>query len=593
MLAAFPAATALAQNAVVNGDFSEGETGWTIYQMLPETASPGEIFFDDTPDCPTNGSPGGCAFMFGTDDLGEVEVLLWQEITLIAGTPYTVDAQFRYLAETAVQNWAELYLGDVEPINNQKWLGFAHWSFNAYEGCSGLGVDGKFSEHACQGRQTLEFVPPGDPGTELTYYVGIKAGMWQGGHFALAVDDITVASASGTFAVANFSSSPSGRVVLGNAISFDASASTASGTITDYAWDFGDGTTASGVTVEHTYAEHGTYDITLTVTTDEEVENSRTMQVRVWDGMGLADTPLEIPMAPEGVVIDGVKDAQWDNAQQISLETRTAGQPIDGPDDLTAHAYLMWDADALYLFFDVVDDVLVNDRGDTWDGDAVEFNIDGENEKAEAYDDNDQMWEIGWGDETITGPGINATEGAEMVSVTKDDGLGYTVEVKMPWANVGVTKAVGDVIGFEAAVNDADEADAGRQTKLAWFAEPFNDSAWQTTTHWGNALLVDELGTASEAESSIPATFALDGIYPNPFNPGATAIVSVREAGDYTMRIYNVLGQLVDERMLAAAAPGPMHVQFDLQGRASGTYMIWIQHRATGHVVTGTALMLK
>ncbi len=120
MLAAFPAATALAQNAVVNGDFSEGETGWTIYQMLPETASPGEIFFDDTPDCPTNGSPGGCAFMFGTDDLGEVEVLLWQEITLIAGTPYTVDAQFRYLAETAVQNWAELYLGDVEPINNQK-----------------------------------------------------------------------------------------------------------------------------------------------------------------------------------------------------------------------------------------------------------------------------------------------------------------------------------------------------------------------------------------------------------------------------------------------------------------------------------------
>lgn len=40
------------------------------------------------------------------------------------------------------------------------------------------------------------------------------------------------------------------------------------GWIVDYAWDFGDGETGSGVTVDHTYVMPGTYTVTLTVTDD-------------------------------------------------------------------------------------------------------------------------------------------------------------------------------------------------------------------------------------------------------------------------------------------------------------------------------------
>jgi PKD repeat protein len=49
---------------------------------------------------------------------------------------------------------------------------------------------------------------------------------------------------------------------------FDASASTAPGaTITDYAWDFGDGSTGSGsAVVAHTYVAGGTYPVQLTIT---------------------------------------------------------------------------------------------------------------------------------------------------------------------------------------------------------------------------------------------------------------------------------------------------------------------------------------
>lgn len=52
--------------------------------------------------------------------------------------------------------------------------------------------------------------------------------------------------------------------------SFDGSASSdASGDVTAWAWDLGDGTTASTATVEHTYGAAGDYAVTLTVTDDE------------------------------------------------------------------------------------------------------------------------------------------------------------------------------------------------------------------------------------------------------------------------------------------------------------------------------------
>ena len=59
-----------------------------------------------------------------------------------------------------------------------------------------------------------------------------------------------------------------GQTVVGQPISLDGSASfdptNASNTL-NYAWDFGDGATATGATVNHTYNNAGTYTLTLTV----------------------------------------------------------------------------------------------------------------------------------------------------------------------------------------------------------------------------------------------------------------------------------------------------------------------------------------
>ncbi|QDY88907.1 PKD domain-containing protein [Arthrobacter sp. UKPF54-2] len=63
---------------------------------------------------------------------------------------------------------------------------------------------------------------------------------------------------------------------------FDAAGSAdADGTISGYAWDFGDGGTGTGTTASHSYAAAGSYQVTLTVTDDDGATGQLTRTVTV------------------------------------------------------------------------------------------------------------------------------------------------------------------------------------------------------------------------------------------------------------------------------------------------------------------------
>ncbi|GAA3608852.1 PKD domain-containing protein [Microlunatus ginsengisoli] len=90
---------------------------------------------------------------------------------------------------------------------------------------------------------------------------------------------ITVAGGGGgnTPPVASFTTSVNGRTVSANGTG----SSDPNGTVTSYAWSWGDGQSGTGSTASHTYAADGTYTIGLTVTDNGGATNSTTRTVTI------------------------------------------------------------------------------------------------------------------------------------------------------------------------------------------------------------------------------------------------------------------------------------------------------------------------
>jgi hypothetical protein len=101
----------------------------------------------------------------------------------------------------------------------------------------------------------------------------------------------------------------------------------------------------------------------------------------------------------------------------------------------------------------------------------------------------------------------------------------------------------------------------------------------------GSPLITDLLSEAAPnfgkqgvtANSALPIQFALHQNYPNPFNPVTHIRFDLPEAGQVSLKIYNVTGQLVAELVDGFRKSGQHEVAFDATGLASGIYIYRIQ----------------
>jgi hypothetical protein len=99
---------------------------------------------------------------------------------------------------------------------------------------------------------------------------------------ALLPDDVEAAVESNTQPPLASLTGPAGALAEGASATFDASGSLdPNGTIASYAWDFGDGSTGSGVSVSHTFAQDGAFTVRVTVTDNDGLTDTATFNVNV------------------------------------------------------------------------------------------------------------------------------------------------------------------------------------------------------------------------------------------------------------------------------------------------------------------------
>lgn len=96
-----------------------------------------------------------------------------------------------------------------------------------------------------------------------------------------------------------------------------------------------------------------------------------------------------------------------------------------------------------------------------------------------------------------------------------------------------------------------------------------------TTAAEGSAVKYAEIKAATAiaepGEPVIPRAFGLHQNYPNPFNPGTTISFDLPVAGEYTLRIFNTLGQTVDE-IRGWSTAGTVSIVWNADGLSSGVY---------------------
>ena len=116
------------------------------------------------------------------------------------------------------------------------------------------------------------------------------------------------------------------------------------GTIVSYAWDFGDGTTGSGASVAHTYAQDGAFTVRVTVTDNDGLTDTATFTVNVTNVApvvgAVPDATLNVgaTYTAAGTFTDPGADA-WTATVELGRWQRAGSGAVERP-QLLAHAHL-------------------------------------------------------------------------------------------------------------------------------------------------------------------------------------------------------------------------------------------------------------
>ena len=355
-------------------------------------------------------------------------------------------------------------------------------------------------------------------------------------------------------------------------VDFDASSSTDDGSIVSWDWDFGDGSSASGEVVSHTYAEVGSYTVTLTVTDNDGATGSTSETVDAGNPLPIANFSANQVFGTLDVDFDG--SASSDNGSVVSWDW-DFGDGNTASGEVVSHTFASLGTFSVTLT--VTDDEgatgattmdvdVVDDSGGTMHIASISTEVLRSGGAANAFStivvlDQDQNPVEG---ATVTGTFSGDLSGSD-TAVTDVNGETVLASDELFVRPVDLGSCVDDVTHPTLTYDPGQNDDPGFACSMASPAMASHDAINATKGEIMN-------------EVDVPHEFALIGNYPNPFNPTTTIRFDVPEATKVRLEVYDIMGRRVATLVNNELQAGRHEVSWNAQNDAglsvsSGLYL--------------------
>ncbi|MBS4016402.1 MAG: hypothetical protein KGZ86_08230 [Candidatus Latescibacteria bacterium] len=193
----------------------------------------------------------------------------------------------------------------------------------------------------------------------------------------------------------------------------------------------------------------------------------------------------DFPASPKG----------WSSSErtQESIHAVINNALIKDEDDLSGWFSVSWDADSLYVWAQVQDDILWGEEVNAYENDNIIVFVDLHNKKTTSYVDATQRyWEIYWYENNPQnhfgriGPNWGLPLG--LIKTEIDEDTGYTLNLSVAWSSIdqNFVPEVGRILGFDVKLNDHDGK--GRK-QLAWY--DLTDTGWDNPSVYGVIRLAE------------------------------------------------------------------------------------------------------
>ena len=193
-----------------------------------------------------------------------------------------------------------------------------------------------------------------------------------------------------------------------------------------------------------------------------------------------------------------------------------------------------------------------------------------------------------------------------VLAKNNDQSLNGGVEVDYVYEGYSLSNSDDEVILLDASGSVVDEVHYSNGWPFSSgvsmeIHDPLIDNAlvgswFSSTSSYGNG----DMGSPGAAfdgtleinqETLIPASFVINTLYPNPFNPVITLDIDIHQSGDLRIEVYDVSGHLIEEINKGYVNTGKQSFQWSGNNSSSGMYFFKI---TDGYVVQiRKAVLLK